>query len=173
MSASHPAAAESARDVGQRLAGKYMTFQVADEAYGVGIVTVREIIGAMPITRVPRAPAFLRGIINLRAKVIPVVDLRVQFGMTPSDPTDQTVIIVVQCAQRGRDVTMGVLVDRVCEVLTIDAARIEPPPLAAGGSHDPAFILGVGKAEHGVVFLLDVGRVLSDADAGALLAAAA
>ena len=95
------------------LSGKYMTFKLADEAYGLGILKVREIIRMLEITRVPRVPAFIRGVINLRGKVIPVVDLRLQFGMPAADTTDQTVIIVVQCSIDGRNLTMGVLVDQV------------------------------------------------------------
>ncbi len=154
------------------LAGKYMTFQLADEAYGVEIVQVREIIGMMRITRVPRAPGFLRGVIDLRGTVIPVMDLRVQFGMSAAQPTDQSVIIVVQCAVGGRTLTLGVLVDRVLEVRSIDAAQIEPPP-SLGGARDDGFIHGIGKTDEGVVMLLDIGRILSDADARALDDAAA
>ncbi|MFL5271870.1 MAG: chemotaxis protein CheW [Anaeromyxobacteraceae bacterium] len=153
------AGAEAA--VAQQLAGKYMTFKLADEAYGLEILKVREIIGLMEITRVPRASEYVRGVINLRGKVIPVVDLRTKFGMPPTDPTDQTVIIVVQYAAAGRDLTMGILVDQVLEVLSIDAGQIEPPPSFGAADMDMSFILGVGKAEERVIFLLDIGRVLS------------
>lgn len=147
-----------------QLAGKYMTFQLADEAYGLEILNVREIIGFMEITRLPRAQEFIRGVINLRGKVIPVVDLRLKFDMPRTEPTDQTVIIVVQYRAAGQDFTMGILVDQVLEVLSIDASQIEPPP-ALGTAADTDFILGVGKTADRVIFLLDIGRVLSDADA--------
>jgi purine-binding chemotaxis protein CheW len=155
------------------LAGKYMTFRLADEAYGVEIVKVREIIGMTSITCVPRAPRFLRGVIDLRGKVIPVMDLRVQLGMTPAQPTDQSVIIVVQCAAGGGALTIGVLVDQVLEVRAIAAGQIAPVPSLGAGARDGAFILGIGRTDQGVVMLLDVGRLLSDADARALDEAAA
>ena len=156
------------------LAGKYMTFRLADEAYGVEIVKVREIIGLMTITKVPRAPDFLRGVINLRGKVIPVMDLRVKFGMPAAAATDQSVIIVVQCALDGdRTLTMGVLVDQVMEVLSIDAGQIEPPPTFGDAGVESVFILGIGKTAGGVVFLLDIGKVLAAEEAAALVGAAA
>jgi purine-binding chemotaxis protein CheW len=143
------------------LAGKYMAFKLANEEYGLEILRVREIIGLMEITRVPRTPDFVRGVINLRGKVIPVIDLRLKFGMTPTEPTDQTVIIVVQCQAGDRTLTMGALVDQVLEVLPFDGSQIEPPPSFGAATFDTDFILGVGKADKRVVFLLDIGRVLS------------
>jgi purine-binding chemotaxis protein CheW len=160
------AAAESAAtDLGRRLAGKYMTFQLAREEYGLEILKVREIIGLMEITRVPRTREFVRGVINLRGKVIPVVDLRLKFGMERTEATDQTVIIVVQCAVDGRPLTMGLLVDQVLEVLSIDGGQIEPAPSLAHAQLDEEFILGVGKHEKRIVFLLDIARILSSDEA--------
>ena len=150
------------------LAGKYMTFQLAEEIYGLEILKVREIIGVMEITRVPRAPDFVRGVINLRGRVIPVVDLRTKFGMPQVAATEQTVIIVVQVEAAGRTLTMGVLVDLVLEVLDIQAGAIEPTPDLGAGTVDHEFILGVGKHGHKVVFLLDIAQVLSAADVSAL-----
>ena len=154
--------------LGEALAGKYMTFQLAREVYGLEILTVREIIGLMEITRVPRTPAFLRGVINLRGRVIPVVDLRLKFGMEATAATEQTVVIVVQCRVADRTLTMGVLVDLVLEVLSIEAGQIEPPPDLGAASIEGQFIRGVGKAGERVVFLLDIARVLSGADAATL-----
>jgi len=142
------------------LAGKYMTFRLAAEDYGLEILKVREIIGLMDITRVPRSSACIRGVINLRGKVIPVVDLRSKFGLATTEANDQTVIIVVQVEEKGRNLTMGLLVDQVLEVLSIDAAKIEPAPNLAAGTLDDSFILGVAKHEERVIFLLDIGRVL-------------
>ena len=159
--------------VGARLAGKYMTFKLGDEAYGLEILRVREIIGLMEITRVPRAREHVRGVINLRGKVIPVVDLRLKFAMPASEATDQTVIIVVQYVVAGASCTMGILVDQVLEVLSIEGAQIEPPPSFGEGAVDADFIMGVGKTEQHVVFLLDIGRVLSEAESRELAAAAA
>jgi purine-binding chemotaxis protein CheW len=159
--------------LGSSLAGKYMTFQLAGEDYGLEILKVREIIGLLDITRIPRAPDFIRGVINLRGRVIPVVDLRVKFGMDVTEATEQTVVIVLQVAVDGRALTMGVLVDRVLEVLSIDGAAIEPPPDLGRASVEGDFILGVGKTAHRVVFLLDIAKVLSGEDASQLARAAA
>ncbi|HVP65936.1 MAG TPA: chemotaxis protein CheW [Anaeromyxobacteraceae bacterium] len=155
------------------LAGKFMTFKLGAEEYGIEILKVREIIGLMEITRVPRVSTWIRGVINLRGKVVPVVDLRVKFGMSATSSTEQTVIIVVQCAIGGRELTMGILVDQVLEVLPLEASQIEPPPSFGTAELDAGFILGVGKAEKRVIFLLDIGKVLSAAEAGDLARASA
>ncbi len=147
------------------LAGKYMAFRLANEDYGLAILKVREIIGMMDITRVPCTDSYIRGVINLRGKVIPVIDLRAKFGMEPCQTTDQTVIIVVQYATSRGEITMGVLVDQVQEVLSIDADKIEPAPSFGPGVMSADFILGIGKAEKRVIFLLDIGRVLSGEEA--------
>lgn len=152
------------------VAGKHMCFQLDAEIYGLPILDVREIVGLMPITAVPRAPAFVRGIVNLRGKVISVIDLRLQFGMEACPSTDQTVIIVVQCAVEGRPLTMGLLVDRVLEVLSIGADQIEPPP-SFGATESADFLLGVGKSGQRVVFLLDIARLLSEKERAAVEAA--
>lgn len=150
------------------LEGKYLAFRLASEAYAIDILKVREIIGLMEITRVPRTQEFVRGAINLRGKVIPVLDLRLKFGMSATEAADQqTVIIVVQFAAQGREFTMGVMVDEVLEVLDIGAEQIEPPPNLGSGSANPDFVLGVGKVESRVVFLLGTDAVV-DADGGAL-----
>ena len=155
---------EDVPGIGLKLEGKYMTFKLANEEYGLEILKVREIIGLMEITRVPRTEEFIRGVINLRGKVIPVVDLRLKFGMPKTESTDQTVIIVVQYSLRETDFTMGILVDEVLEVISISAEQIEPPP-SFGSTVDTEFILGIGKAEKRVIFLLDIGRVLTTDDA--------
>lgn len=148
-----------------RLEGKYMTFKLAAEEYGLEILKVREIIGLMSVTKVPRAADFIRGVINLRGKVIPVLDLRLKFGMDPTPDTDQTVIIVVQYSRNDEDFTMGILVDEVLEVLNITGAQIEPPPNFGTAAVDADFILGVGKHGSRVIFLIDIGRVLSNEEA--------
>ncbi|HUK66233.1 MAG TPA: chemotaxis protein CheW [Anaeromyxobacteraceae bacterium] len=152
-----------AGELGAALAGKYMTFKLASEIYGLEILKVREIIGLMDITRVPKSAPFIRGVINLRGKVIPVADLRQKFGMEPCQTTEQTVIIVVQCMVAGRSLTMGILVDQVLEVLSIESAQIEPPPQLGEAAIESKFILGVGKAGERVIFLLDIGEVLGSA----------
>lgn len=137
-------------------AGKYLTFVLADESYGLEILKVREIIGLMPITDVPRTPDHVRGVINLRGKVISVVDLRGKFGMPTTAETDETCIIVVDV----RGLEMGVLVDRVSEVLDIKDDQIEPTP-AMGHDINTDFILGMGKTDQKVTILLDIDRILA------------
>lgn len=141
-------------------ASKYMSFKLAQEEYGIEILKVRELIGLLEITRVPRTKPYIRGLINLRGKVIPVVDLRAKFGMPPTDPTSQTVIIVVQIGAGSANLTMGVLVDEVLEVRAIAESDIEPPPTLPQDI-DTSFILGVGKTDKNIVFLLDIDRVLT------------
>lgn len=148
-----------------QLAGKYMTFKLASEEYGLAILRVREIIGLMDITRVPKTKDFIRGVINLRGKVIPVVDLRLIFGMNRTENTDQTVIIVVQWNSGSTSTTMGILVDEVLEVMNIAAEQIEPPPDLRSINGDNDFILGIGKADKRVICLLDIERVLSKDEA--------
>lgn len=148
-----------------------MTFKLSNEEYGVEILKVRELIGLMDITRVPSAPAFIRGVINLRGRVIPVVDLRLKFGMSQIEATELTVIIVVQFESEQGSLTMGILVDEVLEVLNIETNQIEPPPHYGSDAFDTEFILGVGKAEKRVIFLLDIDKVLSVREQAALAAA--
>jgi purine-binding chemotaxis protein CheW len=113
----------------------------------------------MPVTKVPRTPDFVRGVINLRGKVIPVIDLRTKFEMEPRDDTNTTCIIVVQVAA-SQNITMGVIVDEVAEVVAISSEQIEPTPQFGGGVRTE-FILGIGKIASKVVILLDVDKVLS------------
>lgn len=141
-------------------AGKYLTFKLGTESYGLAILKVQEIIGLMAITQVPKAPGFIRGIINLRGRVIAVVDSRMKFNMDGHEDTERTCIIVVQVKLAGQEVTMGLLVDEVSEVLDIAGDLIEPPP-AFGQGVDTNFILGIGKVGGKVIMLLDVDRVLS------------
>lgn len=141
-------------------AGKYLTFELGGEIYGLEILKVQEIIGIMTVTRVPRTPDFVRGVINLRGKVIPVVDLRIKFGLDSIDDTERTCIIVVQVSQEDNIITMGIIVDEVSEVLDIAANQIEAAP-EFGHQIETNFILGMGKVEKKVVMLLDVDKVLS------------
>ena len=147
--------------------GKYLTFSLADEEYGVGILKIKEIIGMMPITTVPQTPEFVKGVINLRGKVIPVIDLRLRFGMKKSDYTDRTCIIVVDLKSQATDILIGVVVDSVSEVLNIKGEDIEDTP-TFGTSLNTAYILGMAKMEGGVKILLDIDRVLSEEEVAAL-----
>jgi purine-binding chemotaxis protein CheW len=141
-------------------AGKYLTFKLGAEEYGLEILKVQEIIKMMDITKVPRTPEFVRGVINLRGKVIPVVDLRLKFGMAAKETTDKTCVIVAQVANAGGTVTMGTIVDEVSEVLDIMAEQIEPAP-EFGTTVNTDFILGMGKVAKKVIMLLDIDKVLS------------
>jgi len=151
------------------LAGKYLTFKLDVEEFGLEILKVQEIIKMMDVTRVPRTPAFVRGVINLRGKVIPIVDLRLKFDMESRENTDKTCVIVVQVKRAGGTIVTGIIVDEVSEVLDVTAEQIEPPP-EFGGSVDTAFILGMGKVGERVVTLMDVDRVLSSEDVAAVAA---
>lgn len=137
--------------------GKYLSFALGNEIYGVGILDVREIIGMMDITAVPQMPKYIKGVINLRGKVIPVIDLRLKFGMESVEYTEETCIIVLSVS----DTLMGVLVDRVCEVLDIARESIEDTP-DFGSRVNTDFILGLGKIEDQVTMLLDIQRILTE-----------
>ncbi|NWH05282.1 chemotaxis protein CheW [Desulfobacter latus] len=140
--------------------GKYLTFSLEQEEYGIGILKVKEIIGMMPITSVPRTPRFVKGVINLRGKVIPIVDLRAKFGMESIPYTERTCIIVVEIDSKDATVLIGIVVDAVSEVLNIHGDEIEDTP--AFGTHlDTEYIMGMAKTEGGVKILLNIDRVLS------------
>ena len=148
--------------LGTALGGKYLTFILGKEEYGVEILKVQEIIGIMQVTRVPRSPTFLRGIINLRGSVIPVVDLRLKFGMNGMQDTEKTCIIVVNMRpdEGAKTIVMGIIVDEVSEVVDVRAEQIDPPP-KLGSSVDTSFILGIGKLGKKVAILLDIDKVLT------------
>src|SRR5262245_1108672 len=143
----------------QTLAGKYLTFVLSDEEYGLPVLKVREIIKVMDITQVPQVPAHVRGVINLRGKVIPVVDLRLKFGFASQDYTERTCIIVVDVDQPGGKVMMGIVVDSVSEVLNLAAAEIDDTP-GFGDRIATDFMLGLAKVKGSVKILLDLDRVL-------------
>jgi len=146
--------------------GKYLTFALGAEEYGLEILKVREIIGYIDVTAVPQTPSHVKGVINLRGQVIPVVDLRAKFGMATTDVTDETCIIVVEITQNSRKFNTGIVVDRVQEVLDISGQDIEEAP-QFGASVDTNFILGMGKIGDKVKILLDIDRVLAGSDLGA------
>ncbi|RPH93558.1 purine-binding chemotaxis protein CheW [candidate division KSB1 bacterium] len=141
-----------------RRAGKYLTFVLAEEEYGVEILKVREIIGMMDTTAVPGMPEYVNGVINLRGKVIPVIDMRLKFGMPAVEHTSETCIIVMDV--RGN--LMGVVVDRVSEVLEILSEEIEDAP-NVGVAVENEFILGMAKSKGRVKILLEIDRVLCEA----------
>ena len=147
--------------------GKFLTFVLEKEDYGISITNVREIIGMMGITSVPRCPDFIKGVINLRGKVIPIVDLRTRFGMKAVETTDKTCIIVVEVNKEDSQVIMGLVVDSVSEVLPIKGEDIEETP-SFGTQLDTRYILGMAKLEGGVKILLDIDRVLDDGEIDAV-----
>jgi purine-binding chemotaxis protein CheW len=149
------------------VAGKYLTCFLGGEEYGLPILQVQEIVGVLPITPVPGVPAHVLGVVNLRGKVIPVVDLRTRFGLPRVAHTPETCLIFVEAAQAARQ-RVAVLVDRVNEVLDIAAADIEAPP-ALGATVDTTFLRGLAKAGGRVRLLLDVDRVLATGDTAALV----
>ena len=140
--------------------GKYLTFTLDSEDYGIGILKIKEIIGMMTITSVPQTPKYVKGVINLRGKVIPVVDLKLRFGMNKLDYTDRTCIIVVEMEGESGSVMIGIVVDSVSEVLNIRGDEIENTP-AFGAKLNIDYILGMAKMEGGVKILLDIDRVLN------------
>ena len=140
--------------------GKYLTFTLAEEEYGIGILKIKEIIGMLPITSVPQTPDFVKGVINLRGKVIPVIDLRLRFGMGEIDYTERTCIIVVEIDGQTGTVLIGIVVDSVSEVLNVKGEDVEDTP-TFGTKLDTEYILGMAKMEGGVKILLDINRVLS------------
>jgi len=140
--------------------GKYLTFRLADEEYGISILKIKEIIGVMPITTVPQTPEFVKGVINLRGKVIPVITLRKKFGMEEAEYTDKTCIVVVEILIDTGKVQIGIVVDTVSEVLNIKGEDIEDTP-DFGTKLDTEYILGMAKMQGGVKILLDIDRVLS------------
>ncbi len=144
----------------EAIAGKYLTFKLVDEDYGISLLKVREIIGMMPITSVPRTPEFVKGVINLRGKVIPVTDLRLRFGMPESGYNDRTCIIVVEIQGTDSTIQMGIVVDAVTEVLPVRAEEIEPAP-EFGANVDTRYIMGMANMEGQVKILLDIDRVLT------------
>jgi len=154
------AAVAEKNDVGSQLAGKYLTFKLAEEEYGLEILKVQEIIQMQAVTKVPRTPDYVRGVINLRGKVIPVVDLRRKFGLDSVKDTEKTCIIVVQIAHQEGKVVMGIIIDEVKEVLDIKAENIEETP-SFGASVNTEFILGIGKIGTSVKMLLSIDKVLS------------
>ena len=154
----HPSTQPPAVHEPTRRGGKFLTFFLAGEEYGLEILKVHEIIGAMPITRVPRTPEFIRGVINLRGKIIPIMDLRRKFGMERGTGEESCVIVV-----QVRTVQVGLIVDRVSEVLTIAETDVEEAP-SFGSEVETDYLLGIAKAGDRVRLLLDIERVLSSQD---------
>ena len=147
------------------LPGKYLTFRLAHQSYGLPVLKVREIIRSLDITPVPRMPPVVKGVINLRGKVIPVLDLAIQFSRTPTSMTDRTCIVVTQAATAsGLLQLVGIIVDAVEEVTPVNEQDIEPLP-DFGWDHGPEGILGLAKLRGAVKALLDIDRVIAETPA--------
>jgi len=158
--------------LGTSIAGKYLTFALAGENYGVEILKVIEIIGVMNITRVPRCPPYMNGVINLRGKIIPVIDLRSKFGMERGTYDEKTCTIIVTAHLNGQQMAIGMIVDTVLEVVEFDASMVEPPP-EFGVNLDTRFILGMGRGQSDqVIILTDIDRIFAEGDGHALSSAA-
>jgi purine-binding chemotaxis protein CheW len=145
---------------GDARAGKYLTFQLANEEFGIRVLKVREIMGIQEITAVPQTPAHVKGVINLRGKVVPVIDLRLKFSLPAAEYTQRTCIIVTQVQGESASVLMGVVVDGVSEVLTLAGTEIEDTP-DFGEEISTSYLLGMAKVKDKVKILLDIDKVLS------------
>ena len=136
---------------------QFLTFNLAEEFYGVDILKVQEIKGYTNVTKIPNTPDYLKGVLNLRGTIVPIVDLRMKFGMGVTEPTSFTVVVVVNVRNR----VMGFLVDAVSDVLDLNAKDIQPPP-EMGNTVDITFVAGIGNSNDHLVTLLDIDRVLTD-----------
>jgi purine-binding chemotaxis protein CheW len=154
-----PAAVDAAKTDSR--AGKYLTFQLAKEEFAVQVLNVREIMGVQEITAVPQMPFHVKGVLNLRGKVIPVIDLRLKFGMEEMEYTQRTCIIVVQIEGAGGKISTGIIVDGVSEVLTLQTADIEDTPDFGMGAATP-YLMGLAKIKGKVKILLDITKVIQD-----------
>lgn len=143
--------------------GKYLTFKLATEHYGIEILKVREIIGMIQITKVPRMPEYIKGVMNLRGKVIPIIDLRLKFGLPEATHTKRTCIVVVEVTSVSNSFQVGVIVDEVDEVVDLNEEQIEPSP-EYGNSLHTDFIRAMGKVNEEVKILLDIDKILTQDD---------
>ena len=141
-------------------AGKYLTFQLANEEFGIRVLNVREIMGLQDITAVPQTPSYIKGVLNLRGKVVPVVDLRLKFALPAAEYTQRTCIIVTQVHGQTGPLMVGMVVDGVSEVLNLTAQDIEDTP-DFGGDAGVRYLLGMAKVKGKVKILLDIDQVLS------------
>ncbi|MBS1128848.1 MAG: cheW34H [Nitrospirae bacterium] len=139
---------------------QYLTFRLDDEIFALDITKVREVLDFTTVTKVPRTPDFMRGVINLRGSVVPVVDLRLKFGMTATEKTVNTCIIIAEVSVDNDTVVLGALADSVQEVLDLDAASIAPPP-RIGTKLRTEFIKGMGRQQDRFIIILDIDRVFS------------
>ena len=151
---------------------QYLTYRLAEETYAMDIGKVREVLDFTAITPVPRTPEFMRGVINLRGSVVPVVDLRIRFGMPRTEKTVDTCVIIMEVALDGATAVLGALADSVQEVLDLEAGQIEPPPRIGSRLHTE-FITGIGKHSDRFIILLDIDKLFSSDELALVQAAGA
>lgn len=154
-------------DVQRDERNEYLTFTLADEQYAVGVYDVKEVLEYTTVTRVPRTQDFMRGVINLRGSVVPVIDLRLKFGMEATERTIDTSIVVLEVELGGAVVTVGALADSVQEVISLEPENIEPPP-RIGTRINTDFIRGIGKQDGKFIIILDINRVFSEEELAAV-----
>ena len=142
---------------------QYLTFKLGEEIFALDVAEVREILDFTSVTKVPRTPAFMRGVINLRGSVVPVMDLRLKFGMSATEQTVNSCIIVVEMTMEGDTVVIGVLADAVQEVIDMEPEQIEPAP-RIGTKLNMDFILGMGKHNGTFMMILDIDKIFSSTD---------
>ena len=142
---------------------QYLTFKLDQEIYALDITQVREVLDFTEVTKVPRMPEFMRGVINLRGGVVPVVDLRLKFAMEGSERTLDTCIIIMELDIEGEKTFLGALADSVQEVITLESEQVEPPP-KIGTRLDTEFIRGMGKRNDELIIILDIDRVFSSSE---------
>lgn len=150
--------------------GQYLTFTLDGERYAVEIAKVREVLELTAVNKVPRTPAFMRGVINLRGNIVPVIDLRLKLGLAATERTQDTCIVITEVQFEGEPLVLGALADSVQEVIELDDAGIAPPP-RMGTRVDTAFIRGMGRREDQFLVVLDIDRVLTGDDLRAVAAA--
>ena len=150
-------------------ASQYLTFKLDEELYAVDIVKVREVLEFTAVTKVPRTPDFMRGVINLRGNVVPVVDMRLKLGLTQTEKTVNTCVVITEVDVDGEKTILGALADSVQEVIELDASQIVPPP-RMGTRIDTDVIRGMGKRDDHFLIILDIDRVFTVADVRAVSA---
>jgi purine-binding chemotaxis protein CheW len=146
---------------------QYLTYKLEDEIFAVDVAKVREILDFTPATKVPGTPEFMRGVINVRGNVVPVVDMRLKFGLTKTEKTVDTCIVVMEIIVDEDTTVLGALVDSVQEVFEIEASHIEPPP-RMGTRWRTEFIQGIGKRNDDLIIILDIDKVFSSSEMGAI-----
>jgi purine-binding chemotaxis protein CheW len=152
---------DATNDAATQALNQYLTFDLDDEIFALDINSVREVLELSPITKVPRTPEHMRGVINVRGKAVPVVDMRLKFGLEQGEVTVNTCIIIIEVDHGSDSVTLGALVDSVREVIEMQEDQIDPPP-RFGAAIDTAFIKGMGKYNENFVIILDGGRIFSE-----------